>query len=90
MECDLTLVVVSHFHVTGMSNFCLKMARDPGVSRRKEKPISKSNAERGNSRKKLEVKGEGRELTLGSKEGRVSELISGRTNKWSVESMLRK
>ena len=66
------------------------MARDAGVSKRIEKPITKSNTERGNSRKKLEEKEEGRELTLGSKEGRVSGLMSRRINEWSAESMLRK
>ena len=39
---------------------------------------------------KLEVKEEDRELTLGSKEERVSRLVSKRSNEWSVESMLRK
>ena len=66
------------------------MAKDAGVSRRKAKPISKPNTEGRNSKKEIEIKGRGRELTLGSKEGRVSGLVSKRSNECSAESKLRK
>ena len=54
------------------------------------KPISKPNTEGRNSKKEIEIKGRGRELTLGSKEGRVSGLVSKRSKGCSVESKLRK
>ena len=54
------------------------------------KPISKPNTEGRNSKKEAEVKGGGRELTLGSEKGRVSGLVSKCTDGCSVESKLRK
>ena len=74
----------------GISNFCLKVAKDAGVSRRKAKPISKPKTKGRNSKKEIEVKGRGRELTLGSKEGKVSGLMSKRSNECSAESKLKK
>ena len=73
-----------------ISNFCLKVTKDAGVSRKKAKPISKPNIEGRNSKKETEVKGRGRELTLGSKEGRVFGLVSKRSNECSAESKLRR
>ena len=66
------------------------MAKDAGVSRRKVKPISKPKTVGRNSKKETEVKGRDRKLTLGSKEGRVSGLVSKRSKGCSVESKLRK
>ena len=74
----------------GISNFCLKVAKDAEVSRRKVKPISKPKTKGRNSKKEIEVKGRGKELTLGSKEGKVSGLMSKRSNECSAESKLKK
>ena len=74
----------------GISNFFLNVAKDAAVSRRKAKPILKSNTEGRNSKKEAEVKGGGRKLTLGSREERVSRLVSKCTDECSVESKLRK
>ena len=71
-------------------NFCLKVAKDAEVSRRKEKPISKPKTKGRNSKKEIEVKGRGRELTLGSKEGRVFRLVSKHSKECLAESKLRK
>ena len=73
-----------------ISNFCLKVTKDAGVSRKKAKPISKPNIEGRNSKKETEVKGRGRKLTLGSKEGRVSGLVRKRSKGCSAESKLKK
>ena len=75
---------------SGMSNFCLNVAKDAAVSRRKAKPILKSNTEGRNLKKEAEVKGGGRKLTLGSREERVSGLVSKRTDECLAESKLKK
>ena len=75
---------------SGISNFCLNMAKDAAVSRRKAKPILKSNTEGRNLKKEAEVKGEGKRLTLGFRDERVSGLVSKLTNECSAESKLRK
>ena len=70
--------------------FALRWPKTLGYPEEKNNPFRNLILKEETHRKKLEVKEEGRELTLGSKEGRVSGLVSRRTNEWSVESMLGK
>ena len=66
------------------------MAKDAVESRRKAKPILKSNTEGRNSKKEAEVRGRGRKLTLGSREERVFRLVSKCIDECSTESKHRK
>ena len=69
----------------GISNFCLNVAKDAAMSRRKAKPISKSNTEERKLKKEVKVKGGGRKLTLGSKEEGGSGLMNKCINECSAE-----
>nr|POF14476.1 hypothetical protein CFP56_15356 [Quercus suber] len=71
-----------------MSNFCLNVAKDTAVFKRKAYPIPESKTEKGSVKKDDEEKVRGRELTLGSKLGgkALGRRVGAQMNAWQREN----